>query len=251
MTTFGLIEPFLAAVVLASPVVVLDPGHGGVHAGAVAKNGIEEKDVALRVAKLARKELARAGVKVILTRDKDVYIRLAARTAIANRNNADVFISIHANSSPTDTRRGCETYVLSARASEDVSVAKIHLENEDEEPVRFVNEDQFGGGGHGGGPVNTILADLKRGTSHRRSARLAKFVQEAMGSVGSLLPSRGLRQAPFKVLKGAKMPAALVEMGYLTHPVQARQLGSKKTQKEAAQALARGILGYLSATGRR
>lgn len=249
--TFGLIEPVLGLLVLSSPVVVLDPGHGGPQPGAVAKSGVAEKDIAFRVAKLTRVELARVGVKVILTRDKDVYIRLRARTRLANRHNADVFISIHANSSPTDTRRGCETYVLSARASEDVSIAKIHLENENEEPVRFVNEDQFGGGQHGRGAVNTILADLKRGTSHRRSARLAKYLQEAMGRVSSLMPSRGLRQAPFKVLKGAKMPAALVEMGYLTHPAQSRLLASRNTQKEAAKALSKGILTYLSATGRR
>jgi N-acetylmuramoyl-L-alanine amidase len=80
---------------------------------------------------------------------------------------------------------------------------------------------------------------------------LAKYLQEAMGRVSSLMPSRGLRQAPFKVLKGAKMPAALVEMGYLTHPAQSRLLASRNTQKEAAKALSKGILTYLSATGRR
>jgi N-acetylmuramoyl-L-alanine amidase len=249
--TLGLIESLLSALLVAAPVVVLDPGHGGLRLGAVAQNGVAEKDVALKITKYIRADLERAGIRVVLTREKDVYVRLKFRTNLANRHHADAFISIHANSSPTSARRGCETYVLSARASDDVSLARIQIENEDEEPIKFVNEAQFGGGSHKRGVVDTILADLKRGTSHGRSARLAKFLQEAMSGVNALSPSRGLRQAPFKVLKGAKMPAALVEIGYLTHPVQSRSLGLKKTQREIGRALAQGILAYLKMSSTR
>jgi len=243
--TFGLTEAALGVLIISAPVVVLDPGHGGPRPGAVSASGYAEKDFALKVAKYTRAALEKAGVRVVLTRHKDVYVKLNARTALANRNQADVFVSIHANSSPVPKRKGCETYVLSAKASEDISVEKLHLENEDDSPVKFMNEAQYGGGAHGKGTVNLILKDLKQSVNHRRSARLAKRLQEAMSRIPSLGPSRGLRQAPFKVLKGAQMPASLVEMGYLTHPAQARALASKKTQRQAGQALAQGILAFL------
>jgi N-acetylmuramoyl-L-alanine amidase len=242
----GLIELALASVLFAAPVVVLDPGHGGARTGAVSELGYAEKDIALQIAKHTQSVLLKSGVRTFLTRGSDVYIKLDARTAFANRKQADVFVSIHANSSPTNKRRGCETYVLSAKASEDVSAAALQLENEDEAPAKFMNEAKFGGGTHAKGSVSLILRDLKRSVNHRQSARLAKQLQDAMKTVPHLGPSRGLRQAPFKVLRGAQMPAALVEVGYLTHLEQARFLASKTTQKRAGRALAQGILAFLA-----
>ena len=241
----GLTEIILCAGLVAMPTVVLDPGHGGAHSGAVSASGTAEKDVALRVSKFARQLLEKEGYRVLLTRDKDKYIRLRNRTSFANREKADVFVSVHANSSPAETRRGSETYVLSAIASEDVSASKIRLENEEQESANPPNEEEFGGGKRGSRAVDGILGDLKKDVSHKRSARLAKAIQESLGAVPALSPSRGLRQAPFLVLKGALMPAVLVEIGYLTHTVQGKQLAMRETQRAAGRAIAKGVISYL------
>ncbi|MEE2903082.1 MAG: N-acetylmuramoyl-L-alanine amidase [Myxococcota bacterium] len=242
----GLTEIIILAGVMGMPTVVLDPGHGGPHAGAVSASGTVEKDVALRVSKYARQTLEKEGYRVLLTRDKDKYIRLRNRTSFANRNKADVFVSVHANSSPAEARRGSETYVLSAIASEDVSASKVRLENEEQDADKVLNEEEFGGGKRAHKAIDGILRDLKKDVSHKRSARLAKAIQESLSTVPALTPSRGLRQAPFLVLKGARMPAVLVEIGYLTHAVQGRQLATRETQRAAGRAIALGIISYLS-----
>ena len=241
----GLTEIALISALVGTPTIVLDPGHGGAHSGAVSASGTAEKEVALRVSKYAQKLLQQQGYRVLLTRDKDTYIRLRNRTQFANREKADIFVSIHANSSPAEERRGAETYVLSAIASEDVSASKLRLENEEQEPEKIPNEEKFGGGSSRNKAVDRILGDLRKDISHRRSARLAKAIQESMAAVSALSPSRGLRQAPFLVLKGAKMPAVLVEIGYLTHAVQGRQLALRQTQRSAGRAIAKGIIEYL------
>ncbi len=231
---------------LAGPVVVLDAGHGGERAGARSEDGLEEKAVTLGVARQARAALERAGLRVVMTRDADVHVDLAARTAIANRAGAAAFVSIHVNSAPAEGQRGCETYVLSARASEDVSAALVDLEN-DGGGSGGGDEDDFGGGTDADLP--RILADLRRQAAHERSARLAGAVQAHVGAVPALGPSRGLRQAPFAVLRRARVPAVLVELGYMTHAAQARSLGTAGAQRAAGEALARGILEFLAHRG--
>lgn len=225
--------------VAARPVVVLDPGHGGLKTGAKSESGILEKDVCLGIARSTAAVLRRAGVRVHLTRQTDVDLPLHARVAVANERRAAAYVSIHNNWAPVPERRGVEVYVLSAHASDAIASALLHAEEEG-----VGDEEVFGGGA--ASDIDFILNDLDRSAAHRWSARLARRVQDALARVKGLGPSRGLRQAPFQVLQGARMPAVLVEVGYLSHARQARFLGSRRGQRAAGRALARGILRFLS-----
>lgn len=220
------------------PVVVLDPGHGGPHPGTTSRKGDEEKVLALAIARVARTLLQRAGIDVRLTRGDDRHVPLNARPAVADAVGAELFVSIHLNHAPDPERRGWESYVLSAEASDALTRRVLALEEGDAAAAR-----------RAGGPESTdlafILGDLSRGVAHERSARLARSIQDAVRGFEGLAPSRGLRQAPFTVLIGARVPAVLVEVGYLSNDVQARFLASARGQQEAGRALARGILAYL------
>lgn len=239
---FALCLCLVSRVVFAADVVVLDPGHGGIKAGAHNAEGIAEKTIVLSVAKHAQTILEKAGVKVVLTRDSDRDVALPDRVAYANRIGARVFVSIHANSSPVTARAGAETYILSAEPSDDEAAAVVHLENE--EPAADA-EGGFGGGAPAKDDLGFILGDLARASAHQDSAALAKQIQDRVGRIRSLAPSRGLRQAPFLVLRGAEMPAALVELGYLSHPRQGAALAMTSVQKSAGEAIAKGVLAFL------
>ena len=222
--------------VSASPLVVLDPGHGGPHPGTKSADGLEEKDLVLTIAMMVKAQLTRNGVRVRLTRTDDRHVPLAARPAMAHKLSADAFVSIHINYAPDVDRRGWETYVLSAEASDALTQKLLTREEGDEQmtnaPVAASD-------------LSFILGDLSRGRAHEQSARLAKSIQDAVEGVPGLSPSRGLRQAPFMVLTGAKIPAVLVEMGYLSNPTQAKFLSSPKGQKEAARSITRGLINFL------
>jgi N-acetylmuramoyl-L-alanine amidase len=226
-------------VVFAGPVVVLDPGHGGEQTGTKNADGVFEKEITLKIARAAQDALTEAGVQVVLTRAGDETVSLDTRAALANAKGAAVFVSIHNNSAPVPERRGVETYILSAHASDEVAEALLHAEESGEPlPTREHASD-----------LGFILDDLDRSAAHQESAHLARHLQDHLGRVSAAGPSRGLRQAPFRVLKGAEMAAALVEVGYLSHPTQGRALAGPKGQKAAGAALARGILSYLRASG--
>lgn len=236
----------------AAPVVVIDAGHGGGATGTRTPTGIPEKTIVLGVARHAKRYLESKGVRVVMTRTTDVNVGLSRRASLANDVGATAFVSIHANYAPVPQRRGCETYVLSAEASDEDASALLHLEEGGEEEGRFLNEESFGGGNTAGGDVDFILADLARSVAHRESARLAKRIQDQLGRVGGLRPSRGLRQAPFKVLKRSRMAAALVELGYLSNAKQGSYLATARGQKAAGRALGAGIVKYVRALdGRR
>ena len=188
----------------------------------------------------------------MLTRAGDRSLSLQGRTEVANSAGAKAFISIHANHAPVPERRGAETYILSAQASDKFTLAL--LAHEDEE---------VGAGPSAKGPVkgpapkdgqsaelSFILGDLERTAAHQDSALLARKIQDRLGKIGGLRPSRGLRQGPFKVLKGAKMAAVLVEVGYLSNPRQGAYLSSAAGQRAAGLAVARGVLEFLKAAGR-
>ncbi len=235
----------LAGPASAAPIVVIDPGHGGAQPGTKTKTGVEEKALVLKVAKAVRAVLKKSGVKVVMTRTDDRTVALSARATLANRLGAKVFVSVHANSAPVAERRGAETYILSAEATDDVAISALSQEEAEEGE----DEESFGGGG--GGDVEFILGDLERTRSHEDSARLAKKIQDRLGGVSGLRPSRGLRQAPFKVLRKAEMAAVLVEVGYLTNPQQSAFLVEARGQGQTGAAIARGILDYLRAIGAR
>lgn len=216
--------------------VVLDPGHGGDEDGATGAAGVIEKEVALAVAREAAATLRDRGVRVVLTRSADVTISLSERLDRANRLEADAFVSIHLNSSPVPGRRGVETYVASVDAIEDEDVRALVAREESALP----REDAARA------PLESVLEDLDRQAAHRRSAELADEIQSELSRVEPLGPSRGLRQAPFLVLERARVPAVLVEVGYVTNGEQARYLTTSAGRGASARALAEGILRFLA-----
>lgn len=214
--------------------VVVDPGHGGRKSGTRTGEGVSEASIVLGIAREVRERLAAEGYRVVLTRDEDKDIDLDDRIALANGAKAAVFVSVHCNYAPLPERRGVETYILSAQASDELTAQLAALENEGEGGAKSKEEE-------GAGDLDFILQDLQRMTAHKDSALLARLVQDSVGVVRGLIPSRGLRQAPFKVLRGANMPAVLVEVGYLSNPAQGALLSSSKGQRSAGEAIARGV----------
>ena len=218
-------------------VVVLDPGHGGKwpHDGAHGGRGLHEKVIALQVAQKTRDFLEAQGATVILTRDEDEDIPLADRVRIANEAGADVVLSIHCNAmemrEDRKVTRGVETYFLSPDPTDAEARMLAQLENggPDAVPLPKAND-----------PVMGILNDLALGQARNDSAALAQIVQQHIVR-GTKAPSRGVRQAPFLVLSGTRMPSALVEIGFISHPREGRLLGGDKYQALVAEALASGV----------
>ncbi|MCS7257894.1 MAG: N-acetylmuramoyl-L-alanine amidase [candidate division WOR-3 bacterium] len=216
--------------------IVLDPGHGGIDPGAISKSGIKEKNVNLAIAKLLKKKLEKAGLKVFMTRDQDEFVPLALRTQFANNKNADLFISLHCNASASNKyASGFETYFLS-EARTDLERAALMRENEAlkyEKDKKNLDAD-----------LDLVLADLLQTEQLKESYNLALAIQTA--AVNILKDTdRGVKQAGFYVLRGCFMPAVLVECGFLSNRVQARQLNDPKYQNKIAEAIYQGIINYI------
>lgn len=211
--------------------IVVDAGHGGKDPGAIGPNGTKEKDVnlslALELAKRLRKEF---GCQVILTRDKDVYLPLEERTAIANRVGADLFISIHANASHKRSVRGVETYYLNF-SNNDKAAAVAARENGTS--LKQV------------GDLEMILFDLMANAKINESSRLAAEIQSSLVTNLSRhfadINDHGVRQGPFYVLLGATMPSVLVETGYISNPQDEKLIRTRKFQERAADAIVAGV----------
>ena len=214
--------------------VVIDPGHGGENPGARGAGGSVEKDIALQIARRLRAELVNArGLQVFLTRDKDIDVDLDDRTAIANNYKADLFVSIHANASRARGAKGSEVYFLSYQASDDESRRTAQLEGAAEPlPESAVGTD-----------LALILWDMAQAEHLEESSALASRMQEELAVVtGS--EGRGVKQAPFRVLVGAAMPAVLVEVAFISNPDEEKLLVSEAYQAKVAASLARGIERY-------
>src|SRR5438309_969293 len=218
-------------------VVVLDPGHGGrwPHDGAHGRRGLHEKVIALQVAQKTKELLEQQGTTVIRTRDADEDVPLADRVRIANEAGADVFLSIHCNAMETredrKVTRGVETYFLSPDPTDAEARMLAQLENGGPDAVPLPKASTA---------VEGILNDLALGQARNDSAALAAFIQRQVIH-GTRAQSRGVRQAPFLVLSGTKMPSALVEIGFISHPQEGRNLGRDKYQARIARALADGV----------
>jgi N-acetylmuramoyl-L-alanine amidase len=218
-------------------VVVIDPGHGGKfpHDGARGPDGQREKSVALAVARRTKKILEAEGARVVLTREHDEDISIAERARIANEAGADLFLSIHCNSmeKPEDRQvtKGVETYFLSPDPTDAEAKLLAEMENGGPEAVPIPRHAD---------PLSGILADLALGQARNDSAALAQIIHHYMVR-GAKAASRGVRQAPFLVLSGTKMPSALVEIGFISHPQEARLLARKNYQTRIARALADGV----------
>jgi len=213
--------------------IVIDPGHGGHDPGTVAKGLTEASltlDVALRLEKLLQKEL---GIEVVLTRRSDVYIPLEERTAIANRHNADLFLSIHANSSRNDTAKGIETYFLSFASSPEAEAIAARENSASEREMHQLSD---------------IIKAISLNNKLDESRDLAKMVQESL--VGTLrktnkeVRSRGVKKAPFVVLIGAAMPSVLAEISFITNKQELQLLQTAAYKDKIAQALNIAVLRY-------
>ncbi len=210
--------------------IALDPGHGGTETGAVGPGGSAEADLALLIARAMRLRLERRlPVRVILTRTEDVDVALETRTAIANENQADLFISLHFNSSFGPRPRGAETYFLSREASDQLAAAVAAAENDAATPDDDPELD-----------LQMILWDLAQSYHLTESQRFATLVQEEL-NLALGLRDRGVKQAPFTVLMGAKMPAVLVELGFLSNPEEEEKLASPVYRTELVDALVRAV----------
>ena len=216
-------------------VVVLDPGHGGRSLGAQGTTGTREKDVVLNVAEKLKKRLEEGlGIKVVLTRTADYYVGLKERTAIGNNNRADLFLSIHANATFRRDITGYETYYLNLTSTDSQARKLAEAENKALGVKGGQNDKML---------LEAILWDMAQTAYINESSEVAAMVQKWL--VSELRGrDRGVRQAPLAVLMGASMPAALVEIGYLSNPEQEVKLGRSAHQDEIARALYRAIEDY-------
>jgi N-acetylmuramoyl-L-alanine amidase len=224
--------------------IVVDAGHGGRDPGSIGPDGTREKEVTLRVARALAERLGREdGVEVVLTRDDDTFMALGERTRIANREGADLFVSIHANSAESRSAAGFETYFLSAAKSEDARrVAKmensaIRYESPEIDPESL-------------GELNFILWDLAQNEYLRESSALAETIQVELDR-RLPLESRGVKQAGFFVLNGAYMPAVLFEMAFISNPREEALLNDSAFRTRLVDGLATSLLGYLDGYGQR
>ena len=214
--------------------IVIDPGHGGDNTGAISRNGVLEKEITLPIAADLKAALERAmPVRVLMTRDGDDSLNLNERSAIANQNKADLFISLHVNSSYGRSAHGAETFFLSLQASDDMAAEIAAIENRD------------GGGPAAEAPddLDMILWDLAQSHHLSESQRFARLIQEELnGALG--LTDRGVKQAPFRVLRGAAMPAVLVELGFLSNPEEEKKLQDPVYRTQLVDALVRATQRY-------
>lgn len=220
--------------------VVIDPGHGGKDPGAVGPGGLREKDIALYVGKrLGHILKKRHGINVIYTRDRDVFVPLNERTELANRKKADLFISIHTNSSEQRKVRGIETYFLNwTNNREALRVAA----RENKVSLKKMKQMQDG--------LQAILQDLARNNKREESMRLAHSVQNAMVDTLKrdyrMVEDLGVKYALFYVLVGAEMPSILVEISFISNREEERRLATRSYKNKIAEAIARGIDSYVA-----
>ncbi len=215
--------------------IVIDPGHGGKDPGASAF-GMKEKDIVLRMAKkLAAQLKQELGCEVILTRNEDVFISLEERTAIANANSADLFISLHLNAHSSAKIFGFETYYLNL-STDPEAIRVAALENATST--------------HQLSDLQTILSDIMKNSKIDESSRLAKQVQDALTSglddrKFQQIKSLGVKQAPFYVLIGAEMPAILIEMAFISNKTDAQQVKKESYQDALAAEITKGLQKYI------
>ena len=218
--------------------IVIDPGHGGLETGAKGKFGAEEKDITLAISLGLKSVIERnLAFRVVLTRDTNMDVSLENRASIANNNKADLFISIHTNSSYRKNAQGSETFFLSLNATDEEARRLAYLENssaEFESLIEKGNEDE----------IKMILWDMAQSAYIKQSSQLAELIQKELNLLLGTT-NRGIKQAPFKVLTGVACPAVLAEVAFLSNPEEEKKLLDKTFQNNVAEAIYRGLLSYI------
>jgi len=218
----------------------VDAGHGGHDPGAIGPRRVREKDVTLQMARRLARKLRDEGFEVVLTRDRDRYLALEERTALANTARGDLFVSIHANAHPRRNRAGIETYYLNV--ADDRYAARLAARENGLDPTE------------GEAMLTRILTDLEVKASADQSRRLAELVQrEVTGGVRARVGEvrdLGVKGALFYVLLGARMPAVLVETAFVSNREEERRLASPRYQDEVASGIARAVASYARSEAR-
>jgi N-acetylmuramoyl-L-alanine amidase len=223
--------------------IVIDPGHGGHDPGAVGPRGLYEKDVVLDIAlKLRKILLGDPRNEVFLTRETDVFIPLEERTVIANKKNADLFVSIHANASPRRKANGIETYLLNW-TDDDEAMRVAARENQISlKKMKEMNRKMD--------VLDIIMSDLMRQNKRDESIKLAHHIQNSIISTldngNKNVLDLGVKQALFYVLFGARMPSVLVEVSFISNPEEEKLLSKESYRTQIAEAIAEAINKYLS-----
>jgi len=219
--------------------VVIDPGHGGPHPGAISKSGLQEKEVNLAVSLALRDLLVKAGIDAILTRESDVDVPLERRTVIANQKRADLFVSIHCNAVRDRKRAGVETFFLNI--SSDPSVIELAA-TENATSTKNIGE------------MKTILEKIVQNSKIRESKDLAEAVQRNLVRTLSqdppACPNLGVWGGPFWVLIGGEMPSVLIEISHLSNAKEEAKLKTPKYRALAAQGIYDGIMEYIRSLGK-
>jgi N-acetylmuramoyl-L-alanine amidase len=218
--------------------VMVDPGHGGEDEGAHGRRGSMEKEVTLELGGELARQLEEAGFRASLTRDRDVFVPLWDRAAMANAQGADVFISLHFNADPSRRARGSEVFFLAPDGGDPGAAELAAVENAGGGRPAKANPDQV---------VAGILDDLSQEAYLRDSERLAVAIQTQLNLLGGIR-QRGVKQAPFVVLRGAAMPAVLVETAFISNPREEARLKDPAFRARVAQAITRGVRRFF-ATG--
>jgi N-acetylmuramoyl-L-alanine amidase len=219
--------------------IVIDAGHGGHDSGTLGPHGLEEKnvvlDVALRLGKLLEQRL---GAEVVYTRRDDTFVPLQERTAIANQAHADLFLSIHANSSRDHSARGVETYFLDFTSSPG-ALAVAERENAVSDRPEYELSSL----------VRRIALNDKMDESRTFAMDVQQSLYEGLEKGNPGLRDRGVKRAPFVVLIGANMPSILAEISFLTNPKDANQLRKPAYRQRIAEALYQGVADYVESMG--
>ncbi|HEY4590574.1 MAG TPA: N-acetylmuramoyl-L-alanine amidase, partial [Thermoanaerobaculia bacterium] len=222
-------------------VIVIDPGHGGQETGAIGPGGVQEKELTLELGRELAAKLGRLGVQTVLTRTDDTLVKLDDRSAVANQNRADLFISIHLNSSLGAGASGTETYFLSPQASDPRAASSAAAENT--APAAPTTSDAGAPSATEQQDVDLILWDLAQSRHLAESQRFATMIQTQLNEALQI-KDRGVKQAPFRVLKGATMPAVLVELGFINNPEEEKKLQDPAYRDQILDALVTAIARY-------
>jgi len=238
-TALGVVSPLPEQPAKSRPVVIIDPGHGGIDPGAVSRSGSEEKDVVMAFSKTLKQALEAAGrYDVHLTRSDDVFLSLRDRVEFARRHNADLFIAIHADSLRRGTARGATVYTLADKASDAEAEALAHKENRSDiiAGVDLEAESE---------QITGILIDLAQREAKNHATIFAKQLVGELKPVAKL-NSRPLRSAGFRVLMAPDVPSVLFELGYLSNRNDETLLLSPKWRTGVAAAMAAAIERYFA-----